>query len=85
VLDVDDTGVTGGRAAMLEAFLQEVRLVDGESVDYGRLGLRLTPAQLEELRTRVAELLNDFAERPPAPDGQPYSVFLAIHPDATRD
>jgi predicted ArsR family transcriptional regulator len=84
-LEVDDSGVTGGRAAMLEAFLQEVRLVDGESVDYARLGLRLSEAELEELRTRVSELLNDFADRPPAPDGRPYSVFVAVHPDATRD
>ncbi len=41
-LDVAESGVTGGRAAMLEAFLQEVRLVDAES--------RLRPARAAAVR-----------------------------------
>lgn len=84
-MDVDDSGVTGGRAAMLEAFLQEVRLVDQEEGEYARLGLRLSEEELEELRTRLTAVLNEFASRPAAVDGRPYSLFLAVHPDATRD
>ncbi len=84
-LDVDESGVTGGGTAMLEAFLQEVRLVDQDDAAFARLGLRLSELELEELRTRLGEVLNDFADRVPAGDGTPYSLFVALHPDVTRD
>jgi DNA-binding transcriptional ArsR family regulator len=84
-MNTDDAGVAGGRAAMLEAFLQEVRLVDQEAGDYSRLGLRLSPSELEEFRERLSDLLNEFAERPITPEGRPYSLFVALHPDVTRD
>jgi hypothetical protein len=84
-MDVADAGVSGGGTAMLEAFLQEVRLVDQDAAAFARLGLRLSEVELEELRTRLAEVLNDFADRVPTADGTPYSVFIALHPDATRD
>ena len=29
-------------------------------------------------------MLDDFADRPPTPDGTPYSVFFALHEDVTR-
>ena len=80
-----EAGVSGGGTSMLEAFLQEVRLVDQDKAAFARLGLRLSEAELEELRTRLGEVLNDFADRAPTADGTPYSVFIALHPDATRD
>jgi predicted ArsR family transcriptional regulator len=84
-VDVHESGVTGGGAAMLNAFLEEVRLVDLDEAELARLGLRLTESELAELRERMGDLLGEYAARPPSPGGAPYSVFLAIHPDITRD
>jgi DNA-binding transcriptional ArsR family regulator len=70
--------------AMLEAFLAEVRNVDPQRVLSSRLGLRLRPDELEEFHGRLQDLLDEYAARPPSPDGEPLSVFLAIHPDADR-
>ncbi|MPZ26935.1 MAG: helix-turn-helix domain-containing protein [Micromonosporaceae bacterium] len=75
-----------GDRSMIDAFLQEVALVDpdrGEVVT-SRLGLRLTPEEYAEVVRRLTELLDELARRPPSPDGRPYSMFLAIHPDPGR-
>jgi predicted ArsR family transcriptional regulator len=84
-LDVHDSGVTGGGAAMIEAFLDEVRLVDQDQTPLARLGLRLSEPDLDELRDRLAALLNDFAARERDPADRPYSVFVALYPDVSRD
>ena len=84
-MNTDDAGVIGGRAAMLEAFLQEIQLIDREEGDFSRLGLRLSKPELEEFRDRLSDLLNEFADRPITPEGEPYSLFVALHPDVTRD
>jgi predicted ArsR family transcriptional regulator len=83
-LDIEDSGVSGGGAAMLDAFLDEIRLVDLDEAGLTRLGLRLTDAELDELRTRLYEVLNEFADRPLRADGRPYSVFLACYEDVSR-
>jgi predicted ArsR family transcriptional regulator len=71
-------------AAMLEAFEAEVREADLQQVLTTRLGLRLRPDELEAFHDRLQELLDEYAARPPSPDGDPISVFLAIHPDTGR-
>ncbi len=82
-LDVDDD--PGPEvSAMLEAFLAEVRDVPPEQVRTARLGVRLRADELEEFHGRLQEVLDEYAARPPSPDGEPFSVFLAIHPDAGR-
>jgi len=69
---------------LVETFLEELGEADPATVDLGRLGVVLDDDGREELGRRVSELLNDFAQRPPAPGGRPYSIFLAIHEDAAR-
>jgi hypothetical protein len=54
-------------------------------VGLARLGLRLTPADRDELVVRLTAVLQEYRER--APDleaGAPVSVFLAVYPDVTR-
>jgi DNA-binding transcriptional ArsR family regulator len=83
LMDVDDD--PGPEvSAMLEAFLAEVREVEPEHVRTARLGLRLRPDELEEFHARLQEVLDEYAARQPTPDGEPLSVFLAIHPDRGR-
>ncbi|MGR6916210.1 ArsR/SmtB family transcription factor [[Actinomadura] parvosata] len=84
-MDVRESGVPGGRAAMLDAFLEEVRLVDLEEVSFTRLGLRLTPEGRAELLERLQEVFEEFRVRQPPPDGEAYSLFFALHRDVSRD
>ncbi|MEO9138841.1 MAG: winged helix-turn-helix domain-containing protein [Jatrophihabitans sp.] len=70
--------------AMLDTFLEEVALAPADQLDSARLGLRLPAADMAELRTRLQELLDEFAARPDDPDAAPWSMFLMIHPDPNR-
>lgn len=70
--------------AMVDAFLAEAGQVPVGDLTLHRLGLRLTEAELIELRERLLALLDDFAERPRDPAGRPWSLFVALHPDASR-
>lgn len=84
-MDGDHADVDGGGRAMLDAFLAEVRRVDPETVPFARLGLRLTDENWRALRRRLHALLDEYASRPPDPDGTPYSVFVAMFRDLDRD
>jgi DNA-binding transcriptional ArsR family regulator len=84
-LDVHGSGVAGGGTAMIEAFLDEVRLVDTDTAPFARLGLRLSEPELDELRDRLDEILNDFRARDLDPAGRPYSIFVALYPDVSRE
>ncbi|MFC5829012.1 ArsR/SmtB family transcription factor [Nonomuraea insulae] len=84
-MDVRESRVTGANTAILDAFLEEVRLTDVEKGDFVRLGLRLTAEGRDELRRRLQEVFDDFRDRQPAPDGEAYSLFLSVHHDVARD
>lgn len=84
-LDVHSSDVSGGGTAMVEAFLDEVRLVDLDHAPLTRLGLRLSEPELDELRERLDELLGDFRAREPHSAGRPYSIFVALYPDVSRE
>jgi DNA-binding transcriptional ArsR family regulator len=82
-LDMGQDAESGVRA-MLEAFLEELAAAGPEHVRTARLGLRLRPDELEEFHERLQAIFDEYADRPLSPDGDPLSVFLAIHPDAGR-
>lgn len=73
---------TEPRDAMLAAFLEEVAAVGEQHLSSSRLGLRLSAEHLQEFRGRVQALLDEFARRPPDPDGARWSVYLGMHPEA---
>ena len=76
----------GGQARiMLETFLAEAQAAGLESLRASRLGLRLRPEEFEEFEERLQGILDEYAERPPSPDGQPWSLFIGLHPDVGRD
>jgi DNA-binding transcriptional ArsR family regulator len=80
-LDVGDAA--GTDEAMIDAFVTEVRLADITGLS--RLGLRLTESGLHELRDRIEAILDEYAARPPDPDGRAYSIFFALYHDVSRD
>ena len=73
-----------GFRVLVETFLEELGEADPETVETSRLGLRLDRAGYEELMTRLWDLLQEYADRAPDPDGVPYSLFIALHEDAAR-
>jgi DNA-binding MarR family transcriptional regulator len=82
-LDVHEA-MREGRA-MLQAFLDEIGEVDLDShASMARLGLRLSAEEREEFERRLQDVLDEYRNREPTPGGVPYSVFLAIHRDASR-
>jgi DNA-binding transcriptional ArsR family regulator len=83
-LDVGEAHISAGRA-MLEAYLQEVELVDLDGTYQVRMGLRLTETEHTELAQRLAEVFDEYVSRPASVDGRAYSLYLNLHPDVTRD
>jgi hypothetical protein len=70
--------------SMLDTFLEEVALVPASELDTTRLGLRLSPAEMEEFRTRLGGLMEEFAGRPDDRTAPAWSVFITLHPDPNR-
>jgi DNA-binding transcriptional ArsR family regulator len=81
LMDIDDRPL-GPRDPMLHAFLEEVAEVGEERLSSSRLGLRLSPADLDEFRTRLHALLDEYARRPPDLGGERWSLYLGMHPEA---
>ena len=77
----DAKAPVAGRDPSLAAFLEEVAEVGEDRLSSTRLGLRLTPAQQEELAERLHAVLDEFARRPVDPDGAKWSVYLGMHPE----
>jgi predicted ArsR family transcriptional regulator len=85
-LDVRDTP-GGANQAMLDAFHDELGLVDLDNVaqaDFARLGLRLDAADLAVLKQRLEELLDEYQQRPLSPGGEAVSIFVAVYADVAR-
>jgi DNA-binding transcriptional ArsR family regulator len=79
---VDEKARRAGTAAMFEAFLADVEAVGVENMRYWtRLGLRLKDEDMEEFAWRLKALFDEYAARPPDPDGEPWGLFFAAHPD----
>ncbi|GAA1911043.1 winged helix-turn-helix domain-containing protein [Streptomyces sodiiphilus] len=72
--------------SMLDAFLEELALVPAVEAEAEgiRMALRLPPPQMEEFRTRLKDLLDEFAARPDDPAAPAWSLFLVVHPDPNR-
>ncbi len=71
----------GRSMLMLQAFLDEIEGMPGDDLLASRLGLALNPDHLQEFNDRLRALLDEFAGRDMDPDGERFSVFLAIHPE----
>lgn len=73
-----------GSSSMLEAFLAEVERAPAEHKAMTRMALRLPEEEMAEFRQRLRALLTEFHDRPRDPDAEPWSLFVALHPDTSR-
>jgi DNA-binding transcriptional ArsR family regulator len=70
-----------GRDLLLETFLQEIAGLPPGQLDSARLGFRLRPEAREEVQRRFQALLDEIAALPSDPDGEPWSIYLGVHPE----
>jgi DNA-binding CsgD family transcriptional regulator len=79
-LDNDMVAETSATQAMLEAFLAELAEAGPGAVhDVTRLALTLDDDSLKEFQTRLREIFDDFAARPPDPGGKTYGLLFGMH------
>jgi predicted ArsR family transcriptional regulator len=64
---------------LIQTFLEDAQRVGVENVDSTRAGLRLTDAEHEEFAQRLYDLVEEFRVR--GSDGEPWSLFTALHRD----
>lgn len=74
----------GKSVIVVETFLRGIEGLPPEDVDVAWLGMKLNAASRRELEGRLHGLLEEFKERPHDPDGEPYSLFTALHPEPER-
>jgi DNA-binding CsgD family transcriptional regulator len=85
-LDNDVVAETSATQAMLEAFLAELAEAGPGAVhDFTRLALTLDDDSLKEFETRLREIFDDFAARPPDPGGKTYGLLFGMHLQAGAD
>jgi predicted ArsR family transcriptional regulator len=65
--------------ALLDAFRAEILESPPEQRRTSRLALRLTPAQRAELERRLEALVEEASSWKPAPDGESWALFVAMH------
>jgi DNA-binding transcriptional ArsR family regulator len=68
---------------LLQTFLQEIAGLGPGQLDSTRLGFRLGAEDRARVQQRIQDLLDEIAAMPSDPDGQPWSIFLALHPEVT--
>jgi len=81
---VDSDARAASNRAMIDAFLEEVQLVEEPgAVRLIRMALRLSPQEQAEFMRRIGGVIEEFVQRPD-PEGEPLSIFFAVHPDVAR-
>lgn len=71
----------GGQDLLVATFLQEIETLPPGSLDSARLGFRLAPDDLVDVRRRLSGLLDEIAAMPSDPEGEAWSLYLGLHPD----
>lgn len=67
---------------LLATFLQDIVALPPGALASTRLGFRLAPRELEYVRRRLDDLLDEIAAMPSNPDGESWSLYLGLHPEA---
>ncbi|MGZ8738493.1 MAG: ArsR/SmtB family transcription factor [Nocardioides sp.] len=67
---------------LLATFLEEVRSLPPGLLDSNRLGFQLSDVDRERMLDKFQDLVKEVAAMPSDPDGEPWSIYLGIHPEA---
>ncbi len=82
-LDTGDPVDAPREDLLLRTFLDETAsLAPGDLLSW-RLGFRVNAADRARLVERFEELLQEIERLPSDPEGEPWSIFLGMHPDAS--
>ncbi|SDR74165.1 ArsR/SmtB family transcription factor [Agrococcus carbonis] len=66
---------------LVETFLQQIEGLAPDEIDVAWMGLKVSPEHREELQRRMFELITEFKERGPDPEGEPFGLFTALYAD----
>ncbi|MDQ3874280.1 MAG: helix-turn-helix domain-containing protein [Actinomycetota bacterium] len=73
----EDLGVG---VAMVDAFRDELAESGAQSVEtLSRFAVTLTKPSLEELVSRLQDIVEEYGNRPPEKGGEPYGVLVGLH------
>ena len=72
-------------AEMLEAFNTEFTAAPYEERTMGRMAAMLTEDEVEEFRSRIDELFEEFRSRRKKPGATQWGLFIAMHPSDPHD
>ena len=75
--------LVNGHDLLLDTFLEEIQGLAPGQLEGARLGFRLTAEDRQRMQDRLQALLDEIAALPSDPDGEPWSLYLALHPDAS--
>jgi DNA-binding transcriptional ArsR family regulator len=82
-LQMGEPELDGGQDLLLQTFLEEIKGLEPGLLDSARLGFRLSTEDRERVLGRFHELLNEIARMPSDPEGEPWSLYLGLHPDVS--
>jgi DNA-binding transcriptional ArsR family regulator len=80
-LEVGEFDPVGSDDLLLATFLEEVRSLPPGVLESNRLGFRLGHADRERVLRRFYKLLEEVAAMPSDPEGEPWSIYLGMHPE----
>lgn len=75
-----ETDFTGQGSLMIRTFLDEIGQHDLDEVRMVRMGFKLSPERLEEMRSRIVDIALEY-HRTPDDAGEAHGFFLALHPE----
>ncbi len=81
-LEMGEAMQYGDQNLLVATFLEEVRGLPPGLLDSNRIGFRLKEADRVAVVDRFHALLKELAAMPSDPEGEPWSIFLGIHPES---
>lgn len=75
------TSMPRGSSVLVETFLQQIDGLAPDQLDASWMGMKLNAEHREEFQQRLYDLMNEFKERGPDPDGETLGLFTALYAD----
>ena len=82
-LELGETERVDGQDLLLRTFLADVAALPSGVLGSSRLGFRLSAADRERVLGLLEELLKEIATLPSDPEGESWSIYVGVHPEAT--